>query len=91
MQTTQGGHHHKFSGDEYKSKKGAGDTLKAGKHEPFAYIQLNPEMLNPRKKNQAVKSFTGIVSHGKKLNKRSGSAGKKNDGLLQGMGFKKKE
>jgi len=56
--------------------------LKAGKHEPFAYIQLNPEMLNPRKKNQAVKSFTGIVSHGKKLNKRSGSAGKKNDGLL---------
>lgn len=91
MQQPKSGHHHKFSGDEYKSKKGSGDMLKAGKHEPFAYIQLNPEMLNPRKKNQAVKSFTGIVSHGKKLNKRSGSTGKKNEGLLQGMGFKKQD
>ena len=44
------GHIEKFSGDAYKSAKGKGDVLKAGKHEPFSYIQLNPRMLNKRHK-----------------------------------------
>jgi hypothetical protein len=47
-------------------------VLKAGKHEPFAYIKLNPKMLNKRYKEKAVKSFEGVVSHGKKENKRTG-------------------
>ena len=59
------GHVVKFSADVYKSKKGQGDTLKAGRYEPFAYIKLNPKMLNKRFKEQAVKSFEDIVSHGK--------------------------
>jgi hypothetical protein len=42
------GHIEKFSGDIYKSEKGKGDVLKAGKHEPFSYIQLNPRLLNKR-------------------------------------------
>jgi len=46
----RGGHRVMQSGDTYKSDKGKGDVLKAGKHEPYAYFQLNPEMLNPRKK-----------------------------------------
>lgn len=33
-----GGHFEKFSGEAYKSEKGKGDVLKAGQHEPFAYI-----------------------------------------------------
>ena len=45
-----GGHHIKETGEMYRSKKGKGDVLKAGMHEPYAYIRLNPEMLNPRKK-----------------------------------------
>lgn len=45
-----GGHRVVQSGATYKSEKGKGDVLKAGKHEPYAYYQLNPEMLNPRKK-----------------------------------------
>lgn len=49
--TNTGGHIVKASGSEYSSKKGRGDVLKAGKFEPYAYIRLNPEMLNPRKKN----------------------------------------
>jgi hypothetical protein len=43
-------HFEKFSGDAYKSKKGKGDVIKAGKLEPFSYIQLNPRLLNKRNK-----------------------------------------
>lgn len=50
----QSGHIMKASGDQYKSQKGKGDVLKAGTHEPYAYIKLNPDMLNPKKKQQAV-------------------------------------
>ena len=48
----QAGHGHivKASGDQYKSNQGKGDVLKSGTHEPYAYIKLNPEMLNPKKK-----------------------------------------
>lgn len=67
------GHFVKYSANAYKSAKGEGDTLKAGKYEPFAYIQLNPKMLNKRYKTKAVQSFEGIVSHGKKINKRKGA------------------
>lgn len=80
------GHIVKYSANAYKSEKGQGDVLKAGKYEPFAYIQLNPKMLNKRNKSKAVKSFEGVVSSGKKIDKRSG---KKTEGLLSGMGFKK--
>ena len=48
MRKDEGGHIVKFSGDAYRSNKGQGDVLKAGKHEPFAYIKLNPKMLNKR-------------------------------------------
>lgn len=44
------GHIVKASGDQYKSGKGKGDMLKAGTHEPYAYIKLNPEMLHPKRK-----------------------------------------
>lgn len=81
----EGGHIVKYSATAYKSEKGQGDTLKAGKYEPFAYIQLNPKMLNKRNKAKAVKSFEDVVSHGKKLNKRK----EKEGGLLSGIGFKK--
>jgi len=35
---SKSGHIEKFSGDAYKSSKGKGDVLKAGKLEPFSYI-----------------------------------------------------
>ena len=67
------GHLTKFSSDAYKSAKGKGDVLKAGKLEPFSYIQLNPRLLNKRHKQKAIKSFSKVVSFGKKLDKRSNS------------------
>ena len=82
---SQGGHKVVASGSQYSSAKGKGDVLKAGQHEPYAYIALNPEMLNPRKRKQAVQSFEPVVSHGKKTDKRTG---KKQGGLLSGMQFK---
>lgn len=77
----------KQSGDVYKSAKGAGDVLKPGKHEPYAYIKLNPGMLNKRSKKQAVEAFAGVVSHGKKTDKRQKTQG----GLLAGMSYKSHE
>jgi len=43
-------------------------------------------MLNKRSRDKAVKSFEGVVSHGKKENKRGN---RKSEGLLAGMTFKK--
>lgn len=83
----KGGHVVKHSGDAYKSAKGKGDVLKAGQHEPYAYIKLNPGMLNRRAKKQAVETFAGVVSHGKKTDKRQKTQG----GLLSGMAFKSAE
>ena len=70
------GHFEKHSGADYKSGKGKGDVLKAGKHEPFSYIQLNPRLLNKRNRQQAVNSFKKVVSFGKKTDKRSNSSRK---------------
>jgi len=50
QQRANTGHFEKFSGDAYKSQKGKGDVIKAGKLEPFSYIQLNPRLLNKRNK-----------------------------------------
>lgn len=78
------GHIEKFSGDAYKSAKGHGDVLKAGKLEPFSYIQLNPRMLNKRHKDSAVKSFNKIVDFGKKTDKRK-------SGALKGLAVTKRK
>jgi len=77
------------SGAAYKSDKGKGDVLKPGKHEPYAYYQLNPDMLNPRKKKQAIQTFEGVVSHGKKTDKRTGK--KVSGGALAGLSIKNKK
>ena len=77
------GHIEKFSGDAYKSKKGKGDVLKAGKLEPFSYIQLNPRLLNKRNKQHAINAFSKVVWFGKKIDKREKN--KTNSGMLSGM------
>ncbi len=83
------GHRVLASATAYKSDKGRGDVLKAGKHEPYAYYQLNPEMLNPRKRKQAVQTFEDVVSHGKKADKRSGKKQSMASGALAGLSIKK--
>ena len=44
----------------------------------------NPKMLNKRIKTKVIKSFEGVVSHGKKINKRSSTKADGGDsGLYQ--------
>jgi hypothetical protein len=45
-------------------------------------------MLNKRYKAKAIQSFEGIVSHGKKINKRKGGQ-KEEEGLMSGISYKK--
>ncbi len=47
--------------------------IKAGKLEPFSFIQLNPRLLNKRNKQKAINSFSKVVSFGKKEGKRDGN------------------
>lgn len=84
------GHFEKFSSSAYKSQKGKGDVLKAGKLEPFAYIQLNPRLLNKRHKQKAINSFSKVVSFGKKEDKRAGNASGQQSGALSGLKVVKK-
>ena len=42
------GHHLVETGVKFRSKFGKSDELKHGHMEPYAYIRLNPAMLNKR-------------------------------------------
>jgi ribosomal RNA-processing protein 12 len=42
----------KYSGKEYQSRKGSGDVKVAGRHDPFAYVPMNPQNLNKRYVNE---------------------------------------
>ena len=44
-------------------------------------------MLNKRNKTKAIKSFEGVVSHGKKIDKRKNNA--ESAGMLSGISFNK--
>ena len=59
-------HYVKYSGDEYKSKKGKGDKIIQGKYEPFAYIQLNPKSLNNKGERENNKIWSDIMKNGNK-------------------------
>lgn len=73
------GHFIKQSGASFLGKNTKSDTLKKGQHEPYAYIKLNPKMMNKRFRDKAVKSF-GTVVDKKKADKR-----KTKEGMLAGL------
>ena len=48
-------------------KKAQGDVMRKGaKHEPFAYVSLNPKLSKERHKGKVVQSLKGIVKGAKK-------------------------
>lgn len=54
-------------GKEFKAKKAGGDAkYKGAKTDPYAYIPLDPRLLNKRKKHVAVARFQGVGKVGKK-------------------------
>ena len=77
------GHFIKQSGTSFKGKGGKSDMLKSGQYEPYAYIKLNPKMINKRFRDKAVKSF-GTVVEKKKQDKR-----KFKEGMFSGATIKK--
>ena len=56
-------HYVKYSGEEYKSKKGKGDKIIQGKYEPFAYIQLNPKSLNSKGERENAKIWADLMKN----------------------------
>ena len=56
-------HYVKYSGEEYKSKKGKGDKIIHGKYEPFAYIQLNPKSLNSKGERENIKIWSDLMKN----------------------------
>ena len=59
-------HYVKYSGEEYKSKKGKGDKIIQGKYEPFAYIQLNPKSLNSKGERENAKIWAYLMKNDNK-------------------------
>ncbi|XP_037320839.2 RRP12-like protein [Pungitius pungitius] len=68
-------------GADYKSRKGKGDVMKKGKHDPYAYIPLKKAQLNRRKRAKLQGQFKGMVRgaqkgalSGKKMQKKKRKA-----------------
>ena len=61
--TKGSGHYVKYSGDEYKNKKGKGDKIIKGKHDPFTYIQLNPKSLSKEGAKANMKIFEELMKN----------------------------
>eukprot|EP00455_Lapot_gusevi_P036269 TRINITY_DN402_c0_g1_i4.p1 TRINITY_DN402_c0_g1~~TRINITY_DN402_c0_g1_i4.p1 ORF type:complete len:1326 (-),score=405.61 TRINITY_DN402_c0_g1_i4:29-4006(-) len=69
----------KMDGSMYKAKKAAGDVKVKGAPDPFAFVPLNPSMLNKRNKHKAQHQFDSVakgaqkgIAEGKKLRQMKG-------------------
>jgi len=67
----------KAAGQNYKAKKGSGDIKISNKHDPYAYIKLDFNALNKRKRSQFKNQFENFVGAAKRNNnsKKSGGNG----------------
>lgn len=59
--TTENPKRNKPTGDEYRAKKARGDVKLKGKPDPYAYLPLNKQKLNKRKKMKLQGQFEGLV------------------------------
>jgi ribosomal RNA-processing protein 12 len=67
------------TGKEYKSKKGVGDVKKSNKVDPYAYLPLQFQSLNKRKKMKSSGQFKNLVK-GARKGAQKGQKQKKNCG-----------
>ncbi|GAB6025472.1 pre-rRNA processing protein [Chamberlinius hualienensis] len=65
-------------GSEYKAKKAGGDIKKDGKHDPYAYVPLEFQSLNKRKKAKLAGKFNNIVRSARQGAARGKQARSKN-------------
>jgi ribosomal RNA-processing protein 12 len=66
----------RYTGKEYRSNKGAGDMKVSGRHEPFAYMPMDPQLLNKRKAQKVAKQYKSVVASAQK-GASKGSKGRK--------------
>ena len=78
MPKDEEGHFIQNDPSKYRSEKGKSDVIRKGEHDPFAYIKLNPKMLNKWNAKWSIKSFDLVVDK-KKAGKRV------KDGMLSGL------
>lgn len=79
LKALKGAHIVKESGETFKAKNSShGDLKLAGKPNPYAFIQLNPQVLNKRHRNVAGKAFEQVLGK------------KKDEGMLKGLKSSKK-
>ena len=56
-----------MSGKSFRSKKAAGDMKRKGdKFEPFAYVKMDNDLLNRRRKHSNLRKFEAISSAAKR-------------------------
>ena len=75
-QKQEGNKNDKMTGKDYRAKKGGGDLKKNSKYEPFAYIKMDPKIINKRFSHQALEQFKAVT--GKSRKKQVSAARKKN-------------
>jgi ribosomal RNA-processing protein 12 len=54
------------TGKEYKATKAGGDMKRKGKPDPYAYVPLNPQSLNKRKRAKLSGQFKNIIKAAKR-------------------------
>ncbi|KAI8486218.1 pre-rRNA processing protein [Branchiostoma belcheri] len=61
-------------GEDYRAKKAGGDIKKKGQPDPYAYVQLNPQYLNKRKRQKRQGQFKGMVRAAQRGAEKGGKA-----------------
>ena len=49
-------------GGEYASRKGAGDIKRQGKMDPYAYVPLQPKMMNRRNARKSKEQYKALIN-----------------------------
>jgi hypothetical protein len=68
-------------------KKSCGDAKRQNKMEPYAYMRLNPKMVNEKHKVKSLASIKQVVKTSKKDSKKNHNSGKR--GVKKNIGKKK--
>lgn len=52
---------HYQDGASFKAKRAGGDSKRRGQHDPYAYVPMDPQMLNKRNRHKTNKTFENVV------------------------------
>lgn len=77
-------------GDKFRSKKGAaGDVMRPGGEQPYAYLPLNPRLLGKKQQHKAAATMSKLVLKKSKVAKQGGNRSRAKHGLEARRGRKR--